>query len=95
LLVLTPGIASGLQYDLAGTVIRATEEGILDINVTESEDFAGIVQVYLLYAIQNPQSMLNREVQFNVLGKDILGRPVVEQVADDMYWLNRRCSCSG
>jgi hypothetical protein len=95
LLVLLAGSAAGLQYDLAGTVIRVIDDGILDINVTDSEDFAGVVQVLLVNPVQSPQALLNRELQFNILGRDILGRPVVEQATDEIYWQTGKCPCAG
>lgn len=79
-LLLLTSLASALPNDLTGTVVKTDGENSLWINITEPNEYnlMGVVQVLLSRPEEGLQSFVGDELQFDVLGRDILGRPVVE-----------------
>jgi hypothetical protein len=74
-LVLLSAVASAadLPSDIMGTVVQEFDNGSLCINTTD-----GLINVILAY----PVSLPNREMQFEVLGRDILGRVVMKPIIE-------------
>lgn len=63
-----------------GTVLDATNSNDLYINIKESNDasLAGVVHVILSMPVFYPEYFQGKDLRFDVIGHDILGRPVVE-----------------
>jgi hypothetical protein len=61
------------------------DDGSIDIKVTESEDFAQSCTCVPDPPVREPQGLLDAELQFEALSKDILGRAVVEQAIDRVH----------
>jgi hypothetical protein len=66
--------------DIVGTIYNVTETKGIYINITESNitSLHGIIQVVLSVPITNLQDYKGKELRFDVLGRDILGRPIVD-----------------
>jgi hypothetical protein len=79
-LLLLTSLASALPNDLTGTVVKVDDENSLWINITEPNAYnlMGVVQVLLATPEKGLQNFLGDELQFDVQGRDLLGRPVVE-----------------
>ncbi len=94
--------ASAFGYDFEGTVESVSEPNGLVVNVTEPGTLGLVARVEVL--LDSPLQYLSyfeeRELQFNILGHDILGRPVCDAYLDginirDAYYCrmnSARCS---
>jgi hypothetical protein len=69
ILLLAVASAADLPQDITGMVVQEFDNGSLSINTSD-----GLVNAVLAF----PVSLPNGEMQFEVLGRDILGRLVVK-----------------
>jgi hypothetical protein len=67
-------------YDFAGTVVKVTEPNIMKVNITQPGTYGVQAEVEILLdkPLSNLGSFKGKELQFEILGHDILGRPVCE-----------------
>jgi hypothetical protein len=91
----TPAFST-LTYDFVGTVLKVSEPNSLFVNVTESriEGLKGDTEVLLKQPLPDLSSFKGKELQFDILGYDILGRPVCTVYLDgirihDVYYCNK------
>ena len=84
LLLLVPAVQA-VPGDIVGTIYNVTENKGTYINITESNitSLHGIIQVVLSASINNLQNYRGKELRFDVLGHDILGRPIVDPYLGD------------
>lgn len=85
LLLSSPLLAfSALAYDFAGTVENVSEPNAMTVNVTQPGTYGLLAKVEVL--LDKPLADLTcfkgKELQLNILGHDILGRPVCEAYLD-------------
>jgi len=75
-LLVLPAIA----YDFTGTVVKVTEPNSMTVNITQAGTYGlqAKVEVLLDKPLSNLASFKGKELQFEILGHDILGRPVCE-----------------
>jgi hypothetical protein len=75
-LLLLPSAA----YDFTGTVVKVTEPNSMTVEITQSGTYGlqAKVEVLLDKPLANLASFKGKELQFEMLGHDILGRPVCE-----------------
>jgi hypothetical protein len=90
--------------DIVGTIYKVTEPKGIYINITESNitSLHGIIQVVLSAPINNLQDYKGKELRFDVLGRDILGRTIVDpylgntRIEDLVLMSSSNCAaCSG
>jgi hypothetical protein len=75
---------SAYAYDFAGTVERVSGANSLTVSVTQPET-SGLqarVEVLLDKPLAHLDHFRGKELQFDILGHDILGRPVCEAYLD-------------
>ena len=79
LLLLVPAVQA-VPGDIVGTIYNVTETNGIYINITESNIMSlhGIIQVVLSAPINNLHDYKGKELRFDVLGHDLLGRPIVD-----------------
>jgi len=67
-------------YDFTGTVVKVTEPNSLTVNITQPGTYGlqAMVEVLLDKPLANIASFKGKELQFEMLGRDILGRPICE-----------------
>jgi len=67
-------------YDFMGTVVKVAEPNGMTVNVTQSGTYGLQATVEVLFdgPLANLDSFKGKELQFEILGHDILGRPVCE-----------------
>jgi hypothetical protein len=67
-------------YDFAGTIVKVTEPNSLTVNITQPGTYGlqAKVEVLLEKPLANIASFKGKELQFEMLGRDILGRPICE-----------------
>jgi hypothetical protein len=75
-LLLLPAAA----YDFTGTVVKVSEPNSMTVNITQAGTYGlqAKVEVLLDKPLANLASFKGKELQFEILGRDILGRPVCE-----------------
>lgn len=77
-------VFSALAYDFAGTVEKVSEPNGMTVNVTQPGTYGLQAEVEVL--LDKPLADLicfkGKELQFDILGHDILGRPVCEAYLD-------------
>lgn len=73
-------------YDFAGTVMKVTEPNIMTVDITEPGTYGvqAKVEVLLDKPLSNLASFKGKELQFEMQGHDILGRPVCEAYLNDV-----------
>jgi hypothetical protein len=79
ILLLFPAV-SAVHGDVVGTVLNVTDSNGIFINITESKivGLEGIVQIILAQPMSDLRSFQGKELRFDLLGRDILGRPVCD-----------------
>jgi hypothetical protein len=67
-------------YDFTGTVAKVTEPNSMTVDITQSGTYGlqAKVEVLLDKPLANLASFKGKELQFDMLGHDILGRPICE-----------------
>ncbi len=67
-------------YDFTGTVVKVTEPNSITVNITQPGTYGlqAKVEVLLDKPLANLASFKGKELQFEMLGRDILGRPICE-----------------
>jgi len=87
---------SDLSYDFVGTVLEVSEPNSLFVSVKESrmEDLKGDIEVLLKQPLPDLSSFNGKELQFDISGYDILGRPICIAYLDgirihDVYYCNK------
>jgi len=67
-------------YDFTGTVVKVTELNSMTVNITQPGTYGlqAKVEVLLDKPLANLGSFKGKELQFEMLGRDILGRPICE-----------------
>ncbi len=67
-------------YDFTGTVVKVTEPNSMTVNITQAGTYGlqAMVEVLLDKPLSNLASFKGKELQFEMLGRDILGRPICE-----------------
>lgn len=75
-LLVLPAIA----YDFAGTVLKVADSNSMTVNITQPGTYGvqAKVEVLLDKPLANLASFKGKELQFEIQGHDILGRPVCE-----------------
>jgi hypothetical protein len=73
-------VLSSAAYDFMGTVLKVTEPNSLTVNITQPGTYGlqAKVEVLLDKPLANLASFKGKELQFEMLGHDILGRPICE-----------------
>jgi len=73
-------------YDFMGTVVKVAEPNAVTVNVTQSGTYGLQATVEVLFdgPLANLASFKGKELQFEILGHDILGRPVCEAYLNDI-----------
>jgi hypothetical protein len=73
-------VLPALAYDFTGTVVKVTETNSMTVNITQPGTYGlqAKVEVLLDRPLANLASFKGKELQFEILGRDILGRPVCE-----------------
>lgn len=73
-------------YDFAGKVMKVTEPNIMTVDITEPGTYGvqAKVEVLLDKPLSNLASFKGKELQFEMQGHDILGRPVCEAYLNDV-----------
>jgi hypothetical protein len=76
LLLVLPSAA----YDFTGTVVKVAEPNSMTVNITQPGTYGlqAKVEVLLDKPLANLASFKGKELQFEMLGRDILGRPICE-----------------
>ncbi|MBN1236547.1 MAG: hypothetical protein JW999_10965 [Methanotrichaceae archaeon] len=85
LLLSTPLLVfSALAYDFVGTVEKVSEPNGMTVNITQPGTYGlqARVEVLLDKPLADLACFKDKELQFEVLGHDILGRPVCEAYLD-------------
>jgi len=77
-------VSSGLAYDFMGTVETISEPNGMTVNVTQPGTLGlqAEVEVLLDKPLDGISSFRGEELQFDILGHDILGRPVCDAYMD-------------
>lgn len=79
-------VFSALAYDFVGTVEKVSEPNGMTVNVTQSGTYGLQAKVEVL--LDKPLADLiyfkGKELQFEILGRDILGRPVCEAYLNEI-----------
>jgi hypothetical protein len=67
-------------YDFTGTVVKVSEPNSITVNITQPGTYGvqAKVEVLLDKPLANLASFKGKELQFEMLGHDILGRPICE-----------------
>lgn len=67
-------------YDFTGTVVKVTEPNSMTVNITQPGTYGlqAKVDVLLDKPLANLASFKGKELQFEMLGRDILGRPICD-----------------
>ncbi len=67
-------------YDFTGTVEKVTEPNSMTVNIAQSGTYGlqAKVEVLLDKPLANLASFKGKELQFEIMGHDILGRPICE-----------------
>lgn len=75
---------SCLAYDFVGTVVKISEPNGMTVNVTQSGTLGlqAEVEVLLDKPLDGISNFRGKNLQFEILGHDILGRPVCEAYLD-------------
>ena len=78
LFIFTSPALSTATYDFVGTVLKTTETNGLYVNITQSniEGLFGPTEILLETPMAELSYYRGQELQFDMLGHDILGRPV-------------------
>jgi hypothetical protein len=73
-------------YDFAGTVMKVTEPNMMMVNITQPGAYGvqAKVEVLLDKPLSNLVTFKGKELQFEIQGHDILGRPVCEAYLNDV-----------
>jgi hypothetical protein len=73
-------VLPALAYDFTGTVVKVTEPNGMTVNITQPGTYGlqAKVEVLLDKPLANLAYFKGKELQFEILGRDILGRPVCE-----------------
>ena len=84
LLSLSSLVYSALAYDFAGTVEKVSEPNGMTVDVTQPGTYGlqAKVEVLLDKPMADLISFRGKELQFDIMGHDILGRPVCEAYLD-------------
>jgi len=71
---------SEVAHDFSGTVLRVSDQNGLYVNVTQpgTTGLRGNVEVLLKQPLPDLNYFIGSELQFDILGHDILGRPVCD-----------------
>ncbi len=71
-------VLSVSAFDFAGTVTEVSQSNGMCINITDrgATEFTGKVEVLLDQSIADLSCFRDKELHFDILGYDILGRPV-------------------
>lgn len=79
-------VLSATAYDFMGTVMKVAEPNAVTVNVTQSGTYGLQATVEVLFdgPLTNLASFKGKELQFEILGHDILGRPVCEAYLNDI-----------
>jgi hypothetical protein len=83
LLLSSPLLAfSALAYDFVGTVVRVSEPNGMTVDVTQPGTYGlqAKVEVLLDKPLADLISFTGKELQFDIMGHDILGRPYVKLI---------------
>lgn len=77
-------VFSALAYDFAGTVEKVSEPNGMTVNATKPDTYGlqAKVEVLLDKPLADLICFKGKELQFDILGHDILGRPVCEAYLD-------------
>ncbi|HUI40176.1 MAG TPA: hypothetical protein VLY86_04555 [Methanothrix sp.] len=84
--------SAGPTYDFTGFVLKVSEPNLLYVNVTQSNTIAlGKTEVLLNQPLPDLSYFNNKVLQFDILGHDILGRPVCDvylngRTIQDVYY---------
>ncbi len=85
-----------LTHDFVGTVSEVSEPNSLLVDVTESRivDLKGDTEVLLEQPLPDLSFVNGKELQFDIIGYDIMGRPVCTPYRDgirihDVYYCNK------
>lgn len=75
---------SALAYDFMGTVVKVSEPNGMTVDVTQPGTYGlqAKVEVLLDKPMADLISFTGKELQFDIMGHDILGRPVCEAYLD-------------
>jgi len=79
--IILPSLAiSAFAYDFVGTVEKISEPNGMIVNVTQPGTYGlqAKVEVLLDKPLSTLSSFMGKELQFDILGHDILGRPVCD-----------------
>jgi hypothetical protein len=73
-------VLPAIAYDFTGTVVKVAEPNGMTVNITQPGTYGlqAKVEVLLDKPLANLVSFKGKELQFEILGRDILGRPVCE-----------------
>lgn len=73
-------------YDFTGTVVRVTEPNSMTVNITQAGTYGlqAKVEVLLDKPLANLASFKGKDLQFEMLGRDILGRPICEAYLNEI-----------
>jgi hypothetical protein len=84
ILLLSLLVLPALAYDFTGTVVKVTETNRMTVNITQPGTYGSQAKVEVLLdkPLANLVSFKGKELQFEILGHDILGRPVCEAYLD-------------
>jgi len=85
ILFLVPSPAfSTITYDFVGTVQKVSEPNGLYVNITQSNvaGLGGLTEILLEQPMYELSYYRGQELQFDMLGHDILGRPVCRAYID-------------
>lgn len=79
-------VFSTLAYDFAGTVEKVSEPNGMTVNVTKPGTYGlqAKVEVLLDKPLADLICFKGKELQFDILGHDILGRPVCDAYLDEV-----------
>jgi len=82
LLIVLPASAA---YDFTGRVERISEPNIMWVNVTQEGTYGlqAVVEVLLKTPLEGLDYFRGRDLQFEILGHDIMGRPVCEAYLEE------------
>lgn len=83
-------------HDFAGTVLKVSEPNGLSVRITESglKDLGNSIDVILAQPLPDLSYLRDKELQFYLVGHDILGRPVCDAYLDgksiqDVYYCKK------
>ncbi len=84
---------SATAHDFAGTVLKVSEPNGLKVRITESglQGLGNSTEVILAQTLPDLSYFRGKELQFDIVGHDILGRPVCDAYLDgksiqDVYY---------